>query len=592
MAEERVHRRLAAILAADVVGYSRLMEADEEGTRARLRSLQAELIDPRIAADGGRIVKTMGDGILVEFPSAVDAVRNALAIQTAMAGRDEALPEDRRVMFRVGINVGDVIVEGDDIHGDGVNVASRLEGLCAPGEVYISGTVYDQAVGKLAVSFEDLGEQTVKNIAKPVRVYRTRAQSEETAYTVDTIEPLPLPDKPSIAVLPFDNLSGDPEQDYFSDGITEDIITELSRFRSLFVIARNSSFVFRGPSVDVADVSRKLGVQYVVEGSVRKAGNTVRVSVQLVDGSTTPHVWAERYDRELRDIFAVQDEITQAIVSALPRQLEDAHSDLAKRKSTANMTAYDLVLVGIRCLEKTTIQGNAEARRLSQNAIQLDPEYARAHALFATSFVWDAYHGQPTNLDEALESLEKALELDSEDSWSYAMLGCILFMQHQDEEAEIQFKKAIALNPNDANAISFWANNLVYLGRTDEALKWSSTAKRLNPFPPNWYHWYHALAQYSAHQYAEAIKTIKEMRPIMLRGQAYIAACYGHMNEIDQAHAQTQVFLAAANLELPQLAEGSDTTIWDIVLEWAARYRNETDREHFLDGLRKAGLPE
>ncbi len=292
MAEERVQRRLAAILVADVVAYSRLMEKDEAGTLARLKALRADLIDPRIAADGGRIVKTMGDGLLVEFPSAVDAVRNALDIQAVMARRNADLAEDHRMEFRVGINLGDVIIEGDDIHGDGVNVAARLEGLCEPGGVYVSGSVFDQVAGKLDAWFDDLGEQTVKNLARPVRVFRAQIKSEVAADPNPVAEALPLPDKPSIAVLPFENMSGDPEQEFFADGMAEDIITGLSRYRSLFVIARHSTFAYKGQSPDLRDVSRDLGVKYVLEGSIRKAGSRIRVTAQLIDGTTGSHIWA------------------------------------------------------------------------------------------------------------------------------------------------------------------------------------------------------------------------------------------------------------------------------------------------------------
>ena len=308
MADERVQRKRTAILVADVVGYARLIEHDEEGTRARLRGLHAEVIYPLIAADGGRIVKTTGDGILAEFGSAVDTVRNALALQTAVSGRNDAIPEDLQITFRIGINVGDVIVEGDDIHGDGVNVAARLEGLSAPGGVYVSGTVFDQTAGKLAATFEDLGEQSVKNIVRPIRVFRVAEKTESTgmANSEEATGSFPtLPDKPSIAVLPFENMSGDPEQAYFSDGITEDIITELSRFRSLHVIARNSSFQFRGDNVDIAEIGRRLGAQFVGECSVRKAGSLVRVTAQLIEASGASHLWAERYDRDLEDIFTV-----------------------------------------------------------------------------------------------------------------------------------------------------------------------------------------------------------------------------------------------------------------------------------------------
>ncbi len=322
MAEQRVQRRLAAILAADVVGYSQLMEADEEGTRARLRSLYSELIHPRIAADGGRIVKTTGDAVLVEFGSAVDAVRNALDIQGAMHRRNADVPEGIRIEYRAGLNVGDVIVEGDDIHGDGVNVASRLEGLCAPGEVYVSGTVHDHVEGKLAASFEDLGEQTGKNLAKPVRVYRVSPVAETVSVAAIASEVDKMFDRPALAVLPFDNLTRDPEQEYFSDGLTEDIITALSMWRTFPVIARNSTFTYKGRAVKVQEVARELGARYIIEGSVRKAGDRVRVVVQLIDGETGHHLWAERYDRQIDEIFALQDEITERIATTVAPELE------------------------------------------------------------------------------------------------------------------------------------------------------------------------------------------------------------------------------------------------------------------------------
>ncbi|MCH8112380.1 MAG: hypothetical protein IH905_10595 [Proteobacteria bacterium] len=540
MAEDRVHRRLAAIVVADVVGYSRLIERDEEGTRARLRSLHAEVIDPRIAADGGRMVKTTGDGILVEFGSAVDAVRNALAIQTAMSGRNDALPEDRRIVFRIGINVGDVIVEGADIHGDSVNVAARLEGLCGPGEVYVSGTVYDQAAGKLAATFEDLGEQTVKNIAKPVRVYRTRARLEETAFTVATTEPLALPDKPSIAVLAFENMSGDPEQAYFSDGIAEDIITELSRFHTLFVIARNSSFAFRNQDIDVKEVGHKLGVQYVVEGSVRKATSRVRITAQLVDATTGHHIWAERYDRDLEDIFAVQDEITEAIVSAVPARLEDAVRERAERKPTANMTAYDYCLLGTQQLLAWTPESIVEAGRLAQQAVDLDPRFARAYALLAATHLWvvPLQASREGALADAQRHAETAAALDDEDSWSRAILGLARYELGHDEEAEIQCRRAVELNPNDADANAILGVLMVYFGRLDEGREWITKAMRLNPFPPSWYHWYRALLEYSSQNYEEAASAIRRIRPLDRWHRALLAACYAQIGRIEEARTE------------------------------------------------------
>jgi len=372
MAEERVQRRLAAILAADVVGYSRLMEANEEDTRSRLRTLHAELIDPRIASDGGRIVKTTGDGILVEFPSAVDAVRSALAIQAAMAERNAASPNEHQLVFRVGINLGDVIIEGDDIHGDGVNVAARLEGLCKPGEIYLSGSVVDQVSGKINAQFDDLGEQSVKNLLRLVRVYRVSEKSLSATNGSVSENVIPLPDKPSIAVLPFENMSGAPDQDYFADGISEDIITALSRIHQFFVVARNTTFTYKGKAIDVQAVAKDLGVRYVLEGSVRRAGNRVRITGQLIDGRTGIHLWAERYDRELEDIFAVQDEITQTVVGALLPELSRAEQERARLKPTENMDAWECYQRGIWHTYRRTRDDLAEAQKLFIRAIELD----------------------------------------------------------------------------------------------------------------------------------------------------------------------------------------------------------------------------
>mgnify|MGYP002630864525 CR=1 FL=1 len=593
MAEERVQRRLAAILAADVVGYSRMIERDEEGTRARLKSVHAELIDPKIAADGGRIVKTTGDGILVEFPSAVDAVRNALSIQSAMMGHNVELLEEQQMMFRVGINLGDVIIEGDDIHGDGVNVAARLEGLCEPGEVYVSGTVHDHVESKLAATFDDLGDQSLKNISKSVRVYRVRAGSGEAAVASDELSGArALPDKPSIAVLPFDNMSGDPDQTYFSDGITEDIITELSRFHSLFVIARNSSFAFRGENVNVVEVGRKLGVQFVVEGSVRKAGNRVRVTVQLIDAGTGHHLWAERYDRDLEDIFAVQDEITQAIVSVLPVRLEEAARDRAERKPTSNMTAYDHQLLGTQRLWRWGPVDIIEAGRLAQKAVEIDPRFARAHALVAATHLWAVplQTGKEGALEEALKHAEMAVALDEDDSWSRAMLGLTLFELGQDEESEIQCRRAVVLNPNDADANAILGNNRVYHGDVDEGRKWIEMAMRLNPFPPSWYHWYCNLLEFSSQNYEEAARCINRIRPLDRWHRAYLAACYARLGRMDEARAELDFFIEARRRELEECSEQMPENTIELAMFRANRYRRQSDRDNFLDALRLAGL--
>ena len=378
MATDAIKRRLAAILSADVVGYSRLMGADEESTFDILRQCR-ESIDGCVAEKGGRIVATGGDSVLAEFPSAVEVVRCALAMQEGIARCNIDRTDDRRMRFRIGINLGDVMINGDDILGDGVNIAARLEQIAEPDSIYIFGTVYDQVRNKLDLAYSDLGPQSVKNIDQPVRAYRvSEAQAETVPAASGGADSGPA--KPTIAVLPFDNMSRDEEQEYFVDGMTEDIITELSRNHDLFVIARNSTFTYKGKAVDVTEVGRELGVRYIVEGSVRKAGNRLRITVQLIDAADGHHLWAERYDRELEDVFEVQDEITQVIVANLPRRVEAAHFEQSKHKPTENMAAYDYILRAKDHHHKKTPEDNAKAIEISQKAIELDPEYSVTHA--------------------------------------------------------------------------------------------------------------------------------------------------------------------------------------------------------------------
>jgi adenylate cyclase len=586
-----MERRLAAILAADVVGYTRLMGADEAGTLRRLTVLREKVLKPLISEHHGRIVKLMGDGLLVEFASAVDSVACAMAWQSSVALHEADNDAAVALQFRIGINLGDVIAEGGDIHGDGVNIAARLEGLAQPGGICLSDDVYRHAKGKTEAQFEDIGDQKLKNVADPVRVYNVVVGPSAAKAPTSVTEPLPLPDKPSFAVLPFTNMSDDPEQEYFSDGITEDIITELSRFRSLFVIARNSSFTYKGRSVKVQDVAKDLGVRFVVEGSVRKAGNRVRVTTQLIEASTGNHLWAERYDRDLEDIFAVQDEITGNIVSCLPGRLEDAGTAQAKRKRTASMTAYDYLLLGLEQFKLFGRDQNAEARKLFQKAIEIDPLYARAHALVASTYVWDvmAEFGDES-LDEAFDAVRTALSLDHEDAWAHAILGFMLFLQGEDEEAVAEFQRAVALNANDADVAAFWANVLVYLGRWREALDWISKALRLNPHPPRWYYWYQALALFSGHRHEEAIKAIRQLGPELTPGHAYLAACYAHLNQINEAISELAAFTEAYPT-IPEDCEGRETkSAAKLAKDRACRYRVAADAEHFLKGLRKAGF--
>jgi adenylate cyclase len=419
MTIERANRRLAAILAADVVGYSRLMEANEAGTLAALKAHRKELVDVKISEHQGRIVKLTGDGMLVEFPSIVNAVDCASEIQRGMSERNIEVPSDRRIEFRIGINLGDVIVEGDDIYGDGVNVAARLEGIAQPGGVAISSSVRDHIGNRLELQFEDMGNQILKNIEKPVHVFSIalggsagRSAAESPAY-----QKQPKREKPSIAVLPFDNMSGDPGQAYFSDGVTEDIITELSRFRSLFVIARNSSFALRGERLDVAEIARRLGVEFVVEGSVRRTGNRVRITAQLISAATGAHLWAERYDRQLEDIFEIQDEVVRTIVATVAGRLEVAGAEYAKRKLPESLVAYDYVLRGIEQLSLEGEEHNQEAIRLFEQAVAIDPQYAAGHAYLALAISFQGnITGTSGELERALLPARRALMLDESDS--------------------------------------------------------------------------------------------------------------------------------------------------------------------------------
>jgi adenylate cyclase len=587
MVEDRVARRLAAILAADVAGYSRLMSADEAGTARTLRDHRAAL-DPIVTNHGGRIVKTTGDGVLLEFPSIVAAVECAIAVQAVMAQRNANIPADRRMLFRIGINVGDVLIEGDDILGDGVNVAARLEGISEPGGICISEAAYVQVRDKLEVTFKDIGEQRLKNILRPVRVYRLdRDNPLESAEPV-----LQSQERLSIAVLPFQNLSGDPAQDYFSDGITEDIITELSRFRTLFVIARNSSFSLRGKAKDINEIGHSLAVQFAIQGSVRKVGQRVRLTVELIDTASGNHLWGERYDRELQEIFAVQDELTRAIVATLPGQIEEAGRQLAKRKHTSNMTAYDLVLLGNDRWRRLTRNDLAEALDFFRRAIALDPHYARAHANIAWSHVCSVFIEvtDESCLSEALRHIETSLDIDDSDAWSHGVYAQLLFLLRRDDEAEIQFNRALGLNPNDADVVAVFANILVYWGRWQESLTLMDTAKKLNPLPPNLYHWYHALALYSGREYEQAIRVLKQMRSPDRWCHCLLAACYARTDRLDEARSELAVFVSEREHELKERDDAPPQRSLELVLSRADRYRNSSDREHFLDGIRKAGL--
>ena len=470
MADERVERRLTAILVADIAGYSRLMGRDEEGTLAQLKVLRKSLVDPKIEQHRGRIVKTTGDGALVEFASAVDAVRCAVDIQRAMAERNADIPSDSRIEFRIGINVGDIILDEGDIYGDGVNIAARVETLAQPGAVCLSDAAYQQIKGKLALDITDMGEQPLKNIAHPVRVYGVRHE------TVSARPALTLPDKPSIAVLPFQNMSGDPEQEYFADGMVEDIITALSRMRWLFVIARNSTFTYKGKAVDVKQVGRELGVRYVLEGSVRKAANRVRITGQLIDAGTGAHLWADRFDGALEDIFDLQDQVTTSVVSAIAPKLEQAEVERAKRKPTESLDAYDYFLRGTESLYVQTRESTIEALPLFHKAIELDPDFSSAYAMAAFCYTQRKSGGWVT--DRAQETAEaarlawKAVELGKGDAAALCRAGHTLAYVVEDFDGGALFiDRALLLNPNLASAwySSGWLR--VWIGEPEVAIK-------------------------------------------------------------------------------------------------------------------------
>ena len=504
MSGERVERRLAAILAADVAGYSRLMGEDEAGTLARLRAHRRELIDPKVAVHKGRIVKTTGDGILIEFPSVVEAVACALAVQEGMAARNAGTPERERIVFRVGINLGDVIVEDGDIHGDGVNVAARLEGIAEPGDICVSAVVHDQVQGRLDCGFDDLGEQALKNIARSVRVYRvtlTHPGADAPRSTLsrsagegaerrrreagEGLPALALPDKPSIAVLPFQNMSGDAEQEYFADGMVEEIITALSRIRWLFVIARNSTFTYKGQAVDVKRVGRELGVRYVLEGSVRKGGGRVRISAQLIDSATAAHVWAERYDRALDDIFEVQDELTISVVGAIEPTLRHAEIERAKRKRPDSLDAYDLYLRALPDTFAAMPDSADKALRLLHRAVAIEPNYAAAHAMIGWCHEQRYLRGglQEETRAAATRHARLAIASGADDALALATAGFVIcIVEHDFATALDAIDRALVLNPSSALAHGFASILRAWAGDDAASVGHAEQSLRLNPY--------------------------------------------------------------------------------------------------------------
>jgi TolB-like protein/class 3 adenylate cyclase len=590
---KRVERRLAAILAADVAGYSRLMGFDEEGTLAQLKSFRKTFVDPQIAANRGRIVKTTGDGMLVEFGSIVDAVRSAVEIQRGIGAQNAGLRKNQTIEFRIGIHVGDIIVDDNDIFGDGVNIAARLEGVAEPGGICMSDDAFRQVRGKVEIACDDLGPQNLKNIADPMRVWRVQigAQSAAPEQATPPGNRAPaLPDMPSIAVLPFQNMSGDPQQEYFADGMVEDIITGLSRSKTLFVIARNSTFTYKRKAIDIRQVGRDLGVRYVLEGSVRKAGKRVRVTAQLIDASTDAHIWADRFDSDLDDIFDLQDRLTSNVVGAISPRLERAEMERAQRKPTENLKAYDYYLRAQFSTYQHNREGNVEGLRLAKIAISLDPSFALAYAFASNLFGQKKAFGWAD--DEAQERVEcrrlaeRAIQLDKDDALVLALVGqAYSFVLHEPENGVAFLTRAVALDPNLMMARNWagWGN--VYLGNIDLAIEQFSAALRLSPLDPRLFltQTGMAYAHFFAGRYDDGLSWATnaiQSQPNFPGGQRTLMANLAMAGRVDESRRTCEALLKV------------DPALRISDIKNRTPFRRSEDVENLGQAYRIAGVPE
>jgi adenylate cyclase len=601
MSEDRVERRLAAILAADIAGYSRLMGEDEEGTLAALKAIRRELTDPKVTEHRGRIVKTTGDGVLVEFASVIDAVRCAVDIQREMAARNAEIADEQRIEFRIGINVGDIIIDEGDIYGEGVNVAARLETLAQPGGICVSRVVRDHVRDKLDFGFDDRGEQQVKNIARPIRAFAVAfvsphpspappaGEGNADSARVGADAPAPPAEKPSIAVLPFQNLGGDPEQEYFADGIVEDIITALSRNRAFFVISRNTSFTYKGPAVDVARVARELGVRYVLEGSVRKAGNRVRITAQLIDAASGRHLWADRYDRDLADIFEVQDEIARTITGELAPGIIAAEMQQARRKDSGQLDAWDRTMRAHWHIRRFTRDDLAEACRLLEEAIRLDPTSGMAFADLAFASHFDAVFGWTDDPAQTFarcgEAARRAVALDDSDAHAHGALAIFDLFSGRHEEARRRLLLALDLDPNSVTARGYLGVSYGFAGDYEATLPQIQEAIRLSPRDPMANIWplVNGWAALLSERDAEAVEFAKqanERNGEFPDNYAVLASAYGHLGDAVAARAALDEFLRRS-----PVTGASDERL-------NRPFARPELRERFLAGLRKAGLPE
>jgi adenylate cyclase len=579
-----LERRLAAILAADVVGYTRLMGLDEAGTLRRLNDLREKVLAPLITKHHGRIVKLMGDGLLVEFASVVNAVICAIAWQEDVTRHESEIDTDTRFLFRLGINLGDVIVDGGDIHGDGVNVAARLEGLAEPGGICLSGDVYRQTKGKIAVGFEDMGEQNLKNVTEPFRVYRIAGDGSAMAATSATIDAPSLTDKPSIAVLPFTNMSSDPEQDYFADGITEDIITDLSRWRTLAVRSRNSTFQFKGKQVDIQGLGRELDVHFLVEGSVRRMGERVRITVQLINSESGDHIWAERFDRPLADLFAVQDEVVRTIVGTLVGRVYASEVEQARRKPPSSIMAYDHVL---RCnaLPWDDPASAAEAKRAFERAIEIDPEYGLPCSLLAIMLHIDGandFLGSQENQDHVLALAKRGVELADNEGTCHSILGIVYRDLRSFELALRHLERSVEINPNNQWNWADLGVHLSHIGRAEESLEILRKARRMDPyFGPPWYWRGLGFTQFVLRRYADALEDFdRQTENTPGWCFAVMAGCCAKLGDSNRAR----------ELVNRCLTEQPEETIDRVIAKLP--FKHAVDRDHLAECLRLAGMPE
>ena len=582
-----MERRLAAILAADVVGFSRMMGADESGTLERLKALRRELVEPCIKARSGRIVKLMGDGLLAEFRSVVEAVQCAANIQEGMAGRELDLPETERISLRIGVNLGDILVEGTDIYGDGVNVASRLEALAAPGGICLSGATFDAVEGKLDLPFEAIGSQKLKNIDKPVRVYRIDLPTSRAESVADLSESPQLPSKPSIAVLPFTNMSNDKTQEHLADGIAEDIITALSKVSNIFVVARNSTFTYKGQAIDIKQVGREQGVRYVLEGSVQRSGQRLRTTAQLIDATSGHHIWAQRYDRVIDDVFDVQDEITREVTSALQVHLTEGEQARLWASGTKNLEAWEAAIQCPALLHSHRRIDVLPARRLAERALQLDKNYASAWALLGWAHWTEAFNGWTDNpaakLDLALDALNRAWAIDDSNPDTLALLAFLHLSLKKYGEARQFIEKAMTLGPNNSFAFAVAANVELYCNRPEAMVPLLKRAIRLSPIYPAWYLGDLSYAYVLMGRLEEAIATAKEsikIDPDYIYNYHTLAIAHIELGQIEAAHADIENILRIE----PKM---SIRTYRD-----SQPYEDEALRNRIITAFREAGLPE